>query len=198
VRVAVFFLAIYVTGCSRGREAASSPEAQGSVITGSASVSLPIWNESDTEAFKFGRRTPNAEVQEIKVSLGYIPPYIDGQTYTDIAAAFGGRNLGVLYTRFANFSNFFVYADDGAPPVGARTITVSDKRLSAEARVVSKDPATGSFELEEFHYDGAGRIIFRCISKMNSAGMKVEEGKIEGKKWQDFYFVWPVSDHSFR
>ena len=190
-------------------KALSSDPAHSSERTNTSSSALvppPIWKESETEVAKLAGQTPNATVWEVKETLYKKPPYFDGSapiTYTDLAAEFipaafaGGSGRGVLVSRFRTFENHFLYSEDGAMlkfsgiPIGARTTSTGDGQLLAEARILSKR-ADMAFELGEFHYDRQGKVRFHSISKIDSTGFKIEEIKHEGRKEQDFYFVWPV------
>jgi hypothetical protein len=179
---------------------------------------VPIWRGEETEITKLLSQQPDVPMDEfeVKFETNEKVPYFNGSgplTYTFFAAR--GRRAsplhpwetftGVLISRFSDFLNYFVYSDYGSPfrssgiPLGARTYAMGtfpaehpNTDLLAEARIVSSKDGRSPFELEEFHYDRHGKLVFHCISKINNLGAKVEEIKSEGRKEREFYFVWPV------
>jgi hypothetical protein len=182
---------------------------------------VPIWREDEIEIMKLYSQQPDLHVDEFETTYNGNEkvPYFNGSgalTYTFYATEFLSRPLisvpaasewgsGVLIYRFPSFLNYFVYSDDGAPfrssgiPHGARTYAMGrfpvdqpNTELLAEARLVSSRNGRSPFELEEFHYDRHGKLLFHCISKINNLGAKVQETKSWGRKENEFYFVWPV------
>lgn len=104
----------------------------------------------------------------------------------------------IINMGFGDFQTEFSYTD-GWEHAGvactARTTDLSG-RLLAEAGMLQH--RTGSYgleavDIEEIHYDDAGRVAFKCTSEINREGVKCKERVISGTKTRDYYFLWPVN-----
>jgi len=92
------------------------------------------------------------------------------------------------------FLNVFLIGSYQDFPQEARTLKTGAKgQVSAEANVV-KVLSDGSLEIEEVHYDSGGKPIFRCTSQFDKDMIKVGETNIQGKKKEDYFFVWPMAE----
>lgn len=145
---------------------------------------VPLW-----AADNLGWHTD--KVIEYSHELTRNPRYYSGQTpleYTE-----GKSPGGILFFHdFGEFRNQFKLSDSFIV-LGARTVDRSG-RLLAEAKVhYSIKGNTQGIELEEFHYDSAGRVIFNCNSDIDSdTGFKLTERNENGRKVRDYYFLWPI------
>lgn len=99
----------------------------------------------------------------------------------------------LFFYQFDDFQNQFV--DPIQMVTGARTISLADGKLLAEAKVdyYIKDGNRQGRRLEEFHYDAYGKLIFYCKSVIDpDTGFKINEIDKIGKKEREYYSIWPV------
>ncbi len=97
---------------------------------------------------------------------------------------------------FGEFWTIFFYRDEDKLTIaeGARTFDKSG-RLVAEARLVGfldKELDPQRFEIEEAHYGPEGDLIFTCKSRFDDLGVKIVQAEEQGKKRQEYYFIWAV------
>ncbi len=131
-----------------------------------------------------GRRTPFRRKQDLphySVYLAYDP---EDKTSVDLAWDFG------------KFKNIFFYENQKRLAIakGARTFDESGQ-LVAEARLVrflENGQQLQRFEVEEFHYGLRGNLVFTCKSQYDDLGAKVSQTETNGKKNEDYYFIWAV------
>lgn len=147
------------------------------------SFQVPIWKESDLDW-----HTQNVTVYQVFSERK--PPFHSGGTFSyEIGKTPGGV---LFFYQFDDFQNQFV------EPIsiikGARTISRRDGKLLAEARVnYFVDGNRQGREIEEYHYDADGILIFHCTSIIDpDTGFKIKEKEEMGTKKRDYYFVWPV------
>ena len=109
--------------------------------------------------------------------------------YGDIC---GTNCATTIYSQWGggDFTNLFI--NNGGVAQGALTIS-SSAQLLAEARVVIENNRDPGIIIEEYHYD-RGSLIFRCKSRFDLDGMKIQESDTVGTKRRDYYFLWPVDD----
>jgi hypothetical protein len=94
------------------------------------------------------------------------------------------------------FRNIFFYENEERLTIakGAQTFSKSG-RLLAEARLLrflDPDQKPNRFEIEERHYGPEGNLIFTCKSQFDDLGAKVGQSEEEGKKAEEYYFIWAV------
>jgi hypothetical protein len=118
------------------------------------------------------------------------PPFYKGSL--PLVYNSGSSPGGILFLYdFGDFQNQFKL-NESFIIIGVRTID-EGKNLLAEARVryYVKGNQQG-IELEEFHYDSKGKVIFKCKSEVDAnSGFKIKESNKVGKKKKDYYFIWP-------
>jgi len=131
-----------------------------------------------------GRKTAFHRKQDLphyNVYLAYNP---EDNTSVDLAWDFG------------KFKNIFFYENEKKLAIakGARTFDKSGQ-LVAEARLIrfmENGPQLQRFEIEEFHYGLRGNLVFTCKSQYDDLGVKVSQTETNGKKKEDYYFIWAV------
>jgi len=161
---------------------------------------VPIWSEQDFEetmselnwvcsGTSFLARTDN--IPELLFTDQPLPTM--RQVYTDCDYTSAVYVAMYDIEGYERFQNFFIYASIYDIPVGAKTLNWRN-HLVAEARflgiIEDKSDEYLAFEIEEFHYDINGNLVFKCISLI-VGGSKYEETMTMGKKIQDYYFYWP-------
>ena len=159
---------------------ASAPEPQG-----------PLWS-----ADNLGWHT-NKTVEYRHIIASH-PPFYSGSSAT-LEFTEGASPGGVLfYYDFGAFRNQFKL-NDAFTIMGARTVD-ENGHLLAEARIrYYVNGNTQGRELEEFHYDPAGKVIFKCKSQIDpNSGFKIGESSTNGRKIRDYYFMWPLQTSAVR
>lgn len=175
-------------------------------------IKTPIWSKDAIQP-------PQRAVLEFQTTISPRPPFYKGSMplkFKGGEEVYASNMMAALYCDFEGFRNTFIYLDVimrfSGIAEGART-TDSSGRLLAEARLTrrpfsaewgpvpkrtepsisDKKKQVKEIEIEEFHYDKNGKLIFKCISQIDFAtGVKQKEYKAIGKKQSDYYFVWPV------
>jgi len=145
---------------------------------------LPLW-AADNLGWHTNQFTTYSHTLERK------PPFFSGAMPLEYTA--GQSAGGVLFFHdFGGFRNQFKL-NDALIVIGARTIDGNGRLLAeARARYYVKGIEQG-IELEEFHYDKAGAVTFKCKSDVDGGtGFKVDEKEKIGKKDKDYYFLWPT------
>ena len=119
------------------------------------------------------------------------PPFYKGSMPLEYTS---GKSAGgiLFFHDFGGFRNQFKL-NDSFIIIGARTVDGRGRLLAeARARYYVKGNEQG-IELEEFHYDEAGNVNFKCKSEVDSGtGHKVGEKEKTGRKDRDYYFLWPT------
>ena len=155
-------------------------------------IQVPIWKLEDVAKEMEPARTRSTMLTEpLPFYQGEKP--LNFETRTEVV----GMGLDtVLYHDFRhlNFRNSYIYPELierlHRNPRGARTTDLSSGRLLAEARKLSSS-GQQMVEIEEFHYNDNGILIFTCKSTINSRGYKVKERDVIGTKEREYYFMWP-------
>lgn len=130
--------------------------------------------------------------------------YIAGKRPTGMSGFMGGgANMITFYHDFVNYRNEFTYSHNQIGfilgfPGGARSIDPSG-RLLAEAKLLrflkggSGNRGMKGLEIQEFHYNSEGKLIFTCKSEISfNLQVKVSEYDTIGKKQRDYYCLWPT------
>lgn len=177
-------------------------------------IKTPIWSKDAIQP-------PQRTVLEFQATMSSSPPFYKGSMplkFKGSVELYARDMKAPLYCDFEGFRNTFIYLDVimrfSGIAEGART-TDSSGRLLAEARLTRRpfstewgpvpnrsEPSLSEkkkqvkvIEIEEFHYDKGGKLIFKCISQIEFAtGVKQKESNAIGKKQSDYYFVWPVGN----
>lgn len=163
-------------------------------ITKELQAQCPRWN---SDAIMYKRvKDYNGKIVFYGVSIEDKSPFCRGfssyQTMMTPGEPFGELGL-TLADQFDGFTNFYAYK--GWDIIGA--VTLVNSICVAEARVkrIQEQDETGSFTLsrqvEEFHYDKNGKLIFHCFSKIDPLGFKQSEFDVSGRKQHEYYSVLP-------
>jgi len=159
-------------------------------------LETPIWSEDD-----LGKQESAILLYETTVQMK--PPFYKGSMPISFVAGKKPMAVGEMtnaYFDFGDFSNDFVYLDPAMQFSGiAQGAVTTDRsgRLLAEARMVrllsDKGNQFQGIEIEEFHYNKDGGLVFTCTSTIDfPQGFKQSESNVLGKKQRDYYFIWPV------
>jgi hypothetical protein len=163
-------------------------------------IKTPIWTDNDLKKFEGGALITYDE------TINVPPMFYNGSMplhFTSGKRFRGPEMMTTVYHDFDDFRNTFIYADVmmGALGIagGART-TDRSGRLLAEARlsrmITSDTTGLKGLEIEEYHYNRNGKLIFKCKSLIEfPIGFKSKEYDLIGKKQTDYYFIWPVTDY---
>jgi len=164
----------------------------------------PIWADKDLAAAKvINESEENAEMAHYERTIELKPKFYEGPMpfKYDVIYAPGKapyEDGGILSNRalplyydFGGFVNFFVSDESNESVIGA--CTKENKILVAEARLFSDGSnSDGKLEIEEFHYNSDGNLIFQCKSQFDPIGFKIAETEATGIKIKDYYFLWPA------
>ena len=163
-------------------------------------IITPIWSDADFSS-------PLKALMTMQVTSNTRPPYAPGQgrfQYSALKMPMGGGFGGPIYMTYFYkidlFTTEFSYANSRSflgLPSGARTLDASN-RLRAEAKIKKLIKEEGqpltAIEIEEFHYNEQGELIFTCISRVEPGReWKTSEYNTIGTKERDYYPVWPIS-----
>lgn len=165
---------------------------------------IQIWSEDDLEVNKLSSRGNIDEYRMMEsVSAGTKPPFYDGSMPLEskmIVNVIGtGRSLKITHELDSRFTNYFIYNNSAlkinGTAEGAVTIDkFANNKVVAEARFLRYIEGS-EIEIEEFHYGSNGALIFKCKSRIDFAGIKVNQTEI-GKKKSDYYFFYPANMRS--
>ncbi len=161
-------------------------------------VKTPVWNRSDIEIEKTsgdkiyiynnkisGDRPRFYDgVMPFSYKIGYPPYGLPGYAY-------GSERP--LYYDFGNYVTYFVYK--GTIVIGAQTFD-KEGHLVAEVENIYyyiTDEKGQGIDIEEFHYNRDGKLVFKCKSQIDPyKGNKIKEKEKIGNKIRDYYFIWPI------
>jgi len=154
------------------------------------SIKVPIWKESDIKW----------DIQDSYTYEKYDtrnPPYYNNDP--PFSYLIGKYESIIVFHKFRNFINIFV--DPISLIKGAITKSLTNNKIVAEAKIryyTTKIPNSNKYrqerELEEYHYDENGDLIFHCKSLIDPySGFKIKEMEMIGKKEIDYYFLWPIN-----
>lgn len=110
-----------------------------------------------------------------------------------------GKDAGgmELFFEFPAFRTEFGAFNYGIP-ANAVTKSKTGRLLAAvkSIRFFPKNESNGQaeqgVEIQEVHYDAAGKVSFRALSEIDAySGFKLSERVICGEKQNEYYFVWP-------
>lgn len=164
------------------------------------SFKTPIWNLDDVKVKHF-----EGDILLYKTTHPVRPPFYEGDlplTYEKMIGelpSIPSPERIVLSHAFDRFGNLFIYKNNAfrfrsGVPDGAITMDM-DGNILAEARFlqfVEGENNVQLVEIEEFHYNNNGELIFYCKSLIDHRCFKVEEVESFGKKERDYYFVYPA------
>ena len=161
-------------------------------------IKTPIWEER-------GIFKDEGAVFTYEVTVMINPPFYKGSIPLIYHAGkkFLGMNESVnLFYNFGEFRNSFIYTDirNALFGIADGAITTDEMgRVLAEARLLKatadESKQINGVEIEEFHYNESGELIFKCKSFYSfPGGFKQNESEKLGKKLKEFYFLWPVSN----
>jgi hypothetical protein len=165
-----------------------------------------IWTKQDVEKTqKFVEDKKPIVTTENTVFIK--PPFYSGtlplkylaKNIAMFGGSFGSTGNIPLFQEFPEWKTFFLYVDTKSflfsIPDGAVTIDSKTHHIVAEAKTLGIIKGSG-VEIEEYHYDEGGNLIFECTSKIDFGGnFKTQEKVKKGKKIKDYYFLFPVTGH---
>jgi hypothetical protein len=165
-----------------------------------------VWTKQDvdkTEMFVKEKRPVLTTDNTVYIK----PPFYSGTLplkYLDKSISlFGGSHSSTekipLVQEFPEWKTFFLYTSEKSfifsIPDGAISIDHKANRIVAEAKTLGIIKGSG-VEIEEYHYDEGGNLIFQCTSKIDfGSNFKTQEKVKTGDKLKDYYFMFPVTGH---
>ena len=101
----------------------------------------------------------------------------------------------VLLQDFGQWKNLFVYDDLMLKHSGVAggAITIDENKNRVAVAKLSKVIKGEGVEIEEYHLNKSGGVMFYCKSHYGFGGGKENEAYAKGKKEAEYYLFWPVS-----
>jgi len=164
----------------------------------SGSLNIQIPQLSKPEVFKLDEDTP---LIQKTVTVHQKPPLYRGEVpfkYTAYQRMLFQNNSMTLIHDYGEWRNLFIYEDtaligsgiaDGALTLDSNDNMVAVAKLS---RIIKGE----GVEIEEFHLNPEGGVVFYCKSRYSFAlGWKGSETDAKGRKGEEYYLFWPTSSH---
>jgi len=129
------------------------------------------------------------------------PEYAEQPVYGEVVTFYDEcRNPYLLWPLAQDYKtlthlNIFLIGGYADFPQYARTLKLGGN-VSAEAEIKNiifdENGQFSGIEIEEVHYGVDGKPIFRCTSQFDRNMVKIRELNIMGKKFEEYYFIWPT------